>query len=313
MHDQLSFALTLIIVAAKNRFASDSFSVLSGLKTWSRSLWELLDILIGLPAKRIDWSRINATVKSQYQEYLLAELRVDDSEKQIFNELCNKIFIILKANKQGGDYQDILSNIKKPALYRTKDDLLIDLRLLDSQVVNKIRPILASILANDTDRMDQLKQLRQTLITQYREQGMNNGQITRRVEAQLTEQYTNTLLANIRESAELEQAFPGIGSTLCDQATALIVMREEKQKLAESVDAQCDAYRSELQRDYKIKSGVKEWLNQCVADRRRKIMKDYNFTAYERTIERLKSLKLEQAAYFMERERKFMKEVCLQF
>ena len=129
-------------------------------------------------------------------------------------------------------------------------------------------------------------------------------------DAKLQEVYFNSLLNSLRASPELEEAYRGIGSTLCDHALALSIIRDEKKKLSEIVEAQCSAYRSELERKYPIRSGVVEWLNQCVEERRRKATFDCKVASFGRALERLKGLKLEQAAYFLERERDFMMKVC---
>ncbi len=308
LYNSLSFALRLIIVTAKNRFASNRFSVLSGLKVWKKIFVNTINLLVGLTVKVTSWNQVEAAVNFHFQKYLLAELTVDDSNKRAYNELCNKIFVALKANKRI-KHSDI-EHISMPAFYRTKENLLIDLRLLDSTVLDKIKPIINEILKNDSVRMNQLKELRQTLVKQYREEGKPNYEIVILTDAKLQEVYFNSLLDRLRASPELEEAYRGIGSTLCDHALALSIIRDEKKKLSEIVEAQCSAYRSELERKYPIRSGVVEWLNQCVEERRRKATFDCKVASFGRALERLKGMKLEQAAYFLERERDFMMKVC---
>ena len=92
LYNSLSFALRLIIVTAKNRFASNRFSVLSGLKVWKKIFVNTINLLVGLTVKVTSWNQVEAAVNFHFQKYLLAELTVDDSNKRAYTELCNKIF-----------------------------------------------------------------------------------------------------------------------------------------------------------------------------------------------------------------------------
>ena len=71
----LSKALQLLIITAKNRFASSTFSVWSGLKSWSSTLYDLVDLLIGLPHKKVVPYQVQ--LSEEFQKFLLADLIID--------------------------------------------------------------------------------------------------------------------------------------------------------------------------------------------------------------------------------------------
>ena len=71
----LSTALKLIIVTAKNRIASNKFSMLEGARSIYRGTVRLVDMLIGLPAMRV--LPYDTELADEERKFLIAELRVD--------------------------------------------------------------------------------------------------------------------------------------------------------------------------------------------------------------------------------------------
>ena len=71
----MSNSLHLMIVTAKRRFCYRYFSVLDGVKSIGRSVYDFIDLLIGLPQMRtIDYqSKLNL----EKIKFLVAELKID--------------------------------------------------------------------------------------------------------------------------------------------------------------------------------------------------------------------------------------------
>ncbi len=70
----------------------------------------------------------------------------------------------------------------------------------------------------------------------------------------------NLLLSDQR----LELLSPGIGHLLCDHSKAVLLMGQSNENLVEEYDAHIEKYESDLKQNYRIRSRVSEWLNECV-------------------------------------------------
>ena len=71
----MSKSLHLIIVTAKRRFCYRYFSVLDGLKSIGRAIYDFIDLFIGLPQMRtVDYF---AKLNLEKIKFLVAELKID--------------------------------------------------------------------------------------------------------------------------------------------------------------------------------------------------------------------------------------------
>ena len=75
MYQSLSNALQLIIVTAKRRLISSTFSLYDGIHAWKVSFRSLIHLLIGLPEMRN--VGFNAHMSTEEQIFLTEELVVD--------------------------------------------------------------------------------------------------------------------------------------------------------------------------------------------------------------------------------------------
>ncbi len=298
----LSEALKLIIVTARDRLFANSFSIYSGLKLWKSTLTRLVDVLIGLPYRSLNYFAVNQTVRDELEKYLVEELTVVDSEKQEFKEATNKIFLMLKSNYG-------LTSLVLPGFYHTPDNLLIDLRLYNPSLMTKLEPVLSKFITNDSERAKLLIDMRQDLIKKYSLEGLSNQEITKRVEKALTEEYLKMLYENVSESKDLEAIASGIGKTLISHSRALEIMRQEVENMEERTLKHIEEYRVEMCRRHQVKSKVAYWLAQCVKNERAKYLQANLYTVHLKVIERCKNEHLEQAAYFIQRELDFLRQV----
>ena len=305
--NDLSKALQLLIITAKRRFTSKNFSILSGFKAWKSVIFNALDILIGMPQRYVSYTDANQKGIDEMQRFLCEELRVDPFDMSKYNDLCNKIILMLELEYLTPEPSEVLHC---PCFYRTPNNVLIDLRLLDKHLQTQIKPILHTILAESSIKLE-LHRLKQTLITQYREEGLANKEIVEKTNQVLFDEYLRLIFVAIENSQELEAVSQGIGLLLVEHAKSLIVMKSESDKLAQELSKHLASFEERLRKKYPIKSLVRDWLYDCVKEEREKFEKLHLYTAHERSIGRCTEEGLFQAAYFIERELLFLREVIL--
>lgn len=307
----LSKALSLIIVTAKNRFVSNKFSLLTGFKAWGTFGFDLVDILIGLPRKSVNTNALNKKLQNELQVLLVKDLKVDATEEEIYEQLCKDMLSYVDTSLTNSDVDnlDTMLKIKVPRFYRTPQNLLIDLRLLELDLSVKIKPILVDLLKNNLERKSILNELRQTLIKQYREQNLTNAEIAKMVHKRLLEEYAELLFRDIVENLELEAVDQGIGKLLCDTGRAMIIMRQESANFEEEMSNHVKSTIESMEKKHKVKSLIGGWLNKVVEAEKRRFLEANLYTVHMRTLEKLKEANLYQTAYFVERELIFLKEV----
>ncbi len=144
-------------------------------------------------------------------------------------------------------------------------------------------------------------------------QGLSNQEITRRIEKALAEEYLKMLYENVYESKDLEAIAFGIGKTLISHSRALEIMKQEVENMEERTLKHIEEYRVEMCRRHQVKSKVAYWLAQCVKNERAKYLQANLYTVHLKVIERCKNEHLEQAAYFIQRELDFLRQVWIIF
>jgi hypothetical protein len=62
----------------------------------------------------------------------------------------------------------------------------------------------------------------------------------------------------------LDQISLGIGKLLSEHSRAILLMRQIQEELDAEYDAHIEKFRNDLKQNYRIRSRVSEWLNECV-------------------------------------------------
>ena len=107
-----------------------------------------------------------------------------------------------------------------------------------------------------------------------------------------------------------QQVFsPGIGKLLSEHSRAVLIVKQTQQELDAAFNCHIETFTQKLKQDYSIRSRVNEWLNQCVQNERENYAKVNKFKVHEVSIRRCKDEKLMQAAYFIERDLLFCRDV----
>lgn len=314
LYSDLSNALRLIIITAKNRFSSTRFSILAGLKTWKSSILNLIDLLVGLPHMKV--VPYELSLNEEFQKFLVSDLTVDPDSHENLEYMCK---CICSAKNDDFETNLELEKWKKinyietrkrlPYLYRTSNNLLIDLRLLNKDIFEEVEQIFEEhILPNTPSEKDALNKLSIEKISLFKDQGLSEHEIIERAQKILLQEYINFLYKKIAENSKLEKLSPGISKILIDHCKSVLIVEEVTNSLKNELTNHISEYESQLRKNYKIKSRVIEWINECLNERRKKFTEDNKFTIHLKSIEECKKQNLNQAAYFIERELNFITE-----
>ncbi|CAF4387471.1 unnamed protein product, partial [Rotaria magnacalcarata] len=93
-HKELSWATYMLIMFARDRICSDCFSLKAALRSWKQGFTNLIDSVIGLPAIRS--CGIDLEVENERNKFLVAELSLSASEKEMHEKFCAQIPILLQ-------------------------------------------------------------------------------------------------------------------------------------------------------------------------------------------------------------------------
>jgi hypothetical protein len=140
---------------------------------------------------------------------------------------------------------------------------------------------------------------------------MSENDIVDRTTKILLREYSNMLFKKLSENKKLEELSPGISKLLIEYCKALIIIRQITKDLEKELDEHLSNYETELKKKHKVKSNVRQWLNECVFEKRQKFLNENKYIIHVRSIDECKKQHLHQSAYFIERELIFLKEVFL--
>ena len=84
----------------------------------------------------------------------------------------------------------------------------------------------------------------------------------------MLQEYINFLYKKIAENSKLEKLSPGISKILIDHCKSVLIVEEVTNSLKNELTNHISEYESQLRKNYKIKSRVIEWINECLNERR---------------------------------------------
>lgn len=127
--NDVALALRLLIITAKNRFISPTFSLSESVKSWGKGLWKILDLLFGMPSTSS--GDIEQKIRTEHQRYLIAELDVKPNYRQGFGTFCKFVKDISRLSTKERKKQQNLRPPPVPYIYQTPKGMDIDLRLFN--------------------------------------------------------------------------------------------------------------------------------------------------------------------------------------
>ena len=80
----------------------------------------------------------------------------------------------------------------------------------------------------------------------------------------LMKEYMRYVNAKLLNDPRLENISPDLGKLLSDHSRVVSIMKETQEELNNEFNTHIENYRSELKRNYSIRSRVTQWLNDCV-------------------------------------------------
>lgn len=159
------------------------------------------------------------------------------------------------------------------------------------------------------------------------ESDLSKQEIAKLVQAQLNTEYAERAFQTIENSHELEQLSPGLGRLLVAQARAILTMKSVAEKLNTDLDNHLKAVcvlrlkrlplpsffliqtREKLLREHPIKSKISRWMKRQLLQERLSYVHQREWDAHLKSIEQCKALGNQQAAYFIQRDLTFRKDV----
>lgn len=155
-----------------------------------------------------------------------------------------------------------------PYLYRTPDNILIDLRLLNENLFESIEPILKKILAMTHEEKELIVKIREESVKLFKSENLSNEEIAKKTNEILFNEYFKSLSDKLISSSELDALAPGIGQTLVQNAKATLLVKNELDVIQNEINQHLDNYEADLKKKYRVRSLVKDWLYEAIADER---------------------------------------------
>ncbi|XP_005097291.1 uncharacterized protein LOC101859401 [Aplysia californica] len=300
----MSKALSLLIITARNRFCSGFFSVTEAARGWANGLRNLLDIVIGMPSTTP--GDLHQKLQLERMRYLVAELDIKPSLKRELSTYCEYVkdqCQMLGANKHK------TTDLRPPPIpyrYQTPKGQDIDLRLFNKDLMNNSMGILSNIL--DRQAKGWHVQMRAKLIRHYQGQGMSNEEISKHVSEDIMNHYLDKVFTAVATNAELDVLQPGLGQVLVDQAKAVLVMVKAQASLQQKMEQHKDQLTAHLRKTHPIKSRISTWMEEQLCAFERDFARQHLWTAHEAAISMCEEEQLHQSVYFLRRDLNFIKE-----
>lgn len=310
---ELSWAVYMMIIFAKDRVVSNGFSFKSSLRSLKQGFVGLIDAFIGLPA--VYTQSIDLQVENERSKFLVTELSPHASEKEMHETFCAQIPILIEIMIDHQRYSRRENRKTPPEMlpyphhFVTPNNIDIDLRLHNRDLQTKVTSIVSSILKENTPK-NWFNTTKRRLINQYKQEQLNlsKEEIAKRVRTQLNSEYAERAFETIENSTELEQLSPGLGRLLVAHARAVLTMKSVVDTLAENLDNHLKKTRETLIREYPIKSKISRWMEQQLFNERLNYIRQHEWDAHQLSIEQCKALGNQQAAYFIQRDLTFRKD-----
>ena len=141
--------------------------------------------------------------------------------------------------------------------------------------------------------------------------GKKDSEIIEEASRCLFDHYVAVVCERVASSDELEQLSPGVGQVLVDHLRAVLIVRRVCARGQEDLVNHMSQFEAQLCRKYKIRSRIRQWLNEHMDNERKRYVAANRFTAHQRAIDECKAANLYQAAYFLQRDLNFIRDVRL--
>ncbi|CAF1139101.1 unnamed protein product [Rotaria sordida] len=314
-YKELSWALYMLIIYARDRVTSNCFSFNATLRSWKQGFVSLIDALIGLPAVYSD--DIDSQIENERKKFLVIELSPHESEKEMHDAFCAQIPILLEMMIEYNKYT-LRENQKRPPRmlpyshhFVTPNNIDIDLRLHNNDLQTKLTSIVNTLLSRNIPK-NWFNTTKRRLINQYKheqiELSLSKEEVAKRVQTQLNIEYVERVFEIIENSNEIEELSPGLGRLLVSHARSILTMKSIVQNLTDDLDKHLKTIREKLIREHPIKSKIHRWIERKLFEERINYIHQHEWDAHQLSIDQCKTLGNQQAAYFLQRDFIFRKD-----
>ncbi|XP_076073157.1 uncharacterized protein LOC143044850 isoform X3 [Mytilus galloprovincialis] len=303
-YDDLALSLRILIITARNRFASDFFSVSESIKSIGKGLVKLLDIVIGMPSTCLE--SIEQKILDEHMKYLVAELTIKQNSMKDFEAFCSYVKQKCEELQSEKTQTTALRPPPIPYSYQTPNKLDIDLRLFNKDLINNCLPILSSIL--DRGSRGWYVQYRLKMMQDLQGQGLSNKEMSKKINEAITEEYLDRVFEAIKSNTELDNLQEGIGTLLVDQAKTVLTMKKAVKNVQDKMTKHKTELKTHLKTKYPIKSRIQPWINEQIRAFEQDFIMQNLYSAHEEAINICEEQGLKQAVYFLKRDLTFIKE-----
>ncbi|KAK2155090.1 hypothetical protein LSH36_249g00040 [Paralvinella palmiformis] len=267
--NDLALSLRLLIITARNRFYSHFFSLSQSLEGIKTGLWQILDILIGMPSTTP--GALYEKLHEEHNRFLVAELNVKASSKHQWSNFCDYIKDSIKA-EQETNHDIHTRSVSSPAIpysFMTPKGGEVDLRNIitfapdcssNHNLMQKCTIVLKKILEKESKGW--YVKYKDRLITELKDQNLSYEEITRHVNEAIKEEYLRRVFLSVQNSSELEDIQPSIGKLLVDQAVSALIMEKSLEKVREKLYKHQQEHKKMLVDNYPVRSRIKAWENE---------------------------------------------------
>ncbi|XP_033755704.1 uncharacterized protein LOC117338457 [Pecten maximus] len=302
--NDMALVLRLLIITARNRFVSHFFSVSNSFRGLGLGFMKILDILIGVPSTTS--GDLDGKIQDEHMRYLVAELDIKPHCKKDFQTFCTYVKEKCEQLQADSSKGTPIRPPPIPYCYQTPSGLDIDLRLFNKDLINNCLPILSSIL--DRGSRGWHVQYRLKLIRELQGKGLTNGEISKRVNASIMDEYLDRVFTAICSNTELENLQQGIGKLLVAQAKTVIAMKKAVNNVQVKMLKHKEKLISHLKSGYRVKSRIEPWMNEQIRAFETEFVEQNLWSAHEEAISICEDGGLKQAVYFLKRDLNFLKQ-----
>lgn len=300
----LAWAVAILDLTAKERFTGNLFSMKQSLLSLRKGIHRFLDLLFGMPS--LQARKFESRLQEERSRYLVAELLCSVHCQEEYMSLCRFIRHHLVHTTNSDKMQEIHQQKVPPLpyIFQTPKGLLVDLRLFSRVVVEKSRPLVNTILQQES----KTRWSRQVPESSSKGDGKCNETSSNRVNEEMEDEAFDHIAECLLNSPEINQLGEGIAQLLIDQAAATIAMRRSVIKLRDQFTADLIQAEVDIRLQNPLLSLVKPWMDKQSNDIKVKLIKEYRWKCHEEAIEACRKKSLDQFVYFLSRDLAFLKE-----
>ena len=274
LHTDLSRALTLLVVTARDCLVGSSFSVREAVNGWSEGVMNLLDLLLGLPD--LETRNLELRLHEERAKYLVCELSCPQEEG-----LSQVIAFIRKMIIKNITEKGNLEEEKAPIvnfIFQTPQGTEIDLRLCSKEVMSRAKPVLMKLLERETHGW--FPEFRERIISELKSRNLSNSELEHEANKKIASEYVKRVCSAVMASDDINDIGEGIPKLLVDQLKAGVIFQEALENTEQMLNSKQKAEERSLKEDYPIRSKIQSWISRRLTKRKQELILANQWSAH---------------------------------